>query len=109
MEGIVKTGQSTSESRRIKCLQWLSELTLTSFPQKGRCLAASRPLAPLDIILTDSAALVAPHHSPGPCCLECLALVEGEGAPCPHCGALLCSSDCWGGPTHEGECGLLAR
>ena len=41
--------------------------------QKGRCLVAARALDPLEIILWDRAAIVAPHHDANPLqCLHCL-------------------------------------
>lgn len=43
---------------------------IVEIPEKGRCLVASRPLDPLEIILWDRAAVVAPHHDASPQCLE---------------------------------------
>jgi len=82
---------------------------IVDVPEKGRCLVAARDLDPLEIVLWDRAAVVAPHHSSPTVCVECLAGVKGEVVPCGQCGAALCGEGCQGGGRHEAECSILAR
>jgi len=59
---------------------------IVEIPEKGRCLVAARALDPLEIILWDRAAVVAPHHDAD------------------------CEEDCsYPGQQHEMECQLLSR
>jgi len=59
---------------------------IAEIPEKGRCLVAARALDPLEIILWDRAAVVAPHHDAD------------------------CEEDCsYPGQQHEMECQLLSR
>jgi len=45
---------------------------------KGSCLLATRDIAPLEIILADKPAVVAPNHSSQPVCLGCLKVHNGH-------------------------------
>jgi len=83
---------------------------IVEIPEKGRCLVASRALDPLEIILWDRPAVVAPHHDAPPSqCLECLG--DPGGGRCPGCGAPLCQQDCSNSEQlhEEVECQLLSR
>jgi len=83
---------------------------IVEIPEKGRCLVAARALDPLEIILWDRAAIVAPHHDANPLqCLHCLG--DAGGSECEGCGAPLCKQDCSNaGRQHQiEECQLLSR
>ncbi len=67
----------------------------------GRCLVACRPLAPMELILTDAPAATAPDEAAdAPVCLGCFDCLGGgerqeRRVPCPRCGlALFCSEPC---------------
>ena len=53
-------------------------------PEVGRHLVASRDIAPLELVLWDTAVVVGPCADSVPVCLECMDKVDGS-YQCPHC------------------------
>jgi len=82
---------------------------IVSTPEKGRCLVATRDISPLEIVLHDQPALVAPDHLQGEVCLGCLQELEDDAVSCALCGSSLCSPECGDSELHRDECKVLAR
>ena len=78
----------------------------------GRCVVASRDIAPLELVLADAAAVSGPeeHNSAiggGPVCLACYCPTDGV---CTACGLPACDDDCSRQNCHaDFECRLLAE
>jgi len=70
--------------------------------EKGRLLVAARPILPLEIVLIDTPAVVAPFNDS---CLECGISLPEIPHPCSKCGLPLCGKGCEGGAQHRStEC-----
>lgn len=79
---------------------------VTEVTGKGTCLFAIRDIDPLEIILSDRPAVVAPNHTTPPVCLGCLQIVDGSSV-CPGCSYPVCSVECSNSVVHAQECGVL--
>jgi len=92
-----------------ECLPW----TVGEVEGKGRVVIATRDIKPRQTIIVDTPAIVGPFDDASSLlslCLECTNRVEeGGGHPCKHCGLILCSSACEGGPVHAAECQVLSK
>lgn len=74
----------------------------------GRYLVATRDLAPLDIVLGDSASPSGPLHDSAVVCMTCYK--SGPEFPCPDCGLLFCAQICQEDVIHRRqECALFSQ
>ena len=72
-------------------------------PYVGNYLVASRDIAPLEVVLTDKPAVVAPQSKP--LCLACLREVDTESGAMfkTECGVIMCGEEkCSGKMEKEG-------
>jgi len=76
-------------------------------PQVGRCLRATRNIEPLEVILIEMPAVIGPHHSSTPVCVQCLREHTGEYY-CSDCNLPLCDEMCREEDEHLEECPELA-
>jgi len=77
-------------------------------PQVGRCLRATRKIPPLEVILVEMVAVIGPHHSANPVCVQCLREHTGEYY-CVDCNLPLCDDICRNDEEHIEECSELAQ
>jgi hypothetical protein len=80
----------------------------------GRYLVATRDLAPLDLILSDTASPSGPLHESSRQCLSCnkdlVELGTEDATICEDCGLPFCSIECQGDSIHRSqECALFTR
>jgi len=86
------------------CFPWRVE----SLPHCGRVLTATRDIAPFELLISDTALVLAPNDLP--VCLGCLdELPPGSVTACAGCQWPLCCAGCQDSPQHRQECLLLSQ
>ena len=79
---------------------------VSTLPNIGKVLLATRDIRPWEMVLQDSAIITAPTFSP--VCLGCLGDVSGE-VVCSQCKWPMCQEKCQKEQSHQEECSLFQR
>jgi len=75
---------------------------------KGRCLVATRDIAPLELIMFDAAIVHGPQNNTVPVCLECNTTLPADHSYlCGMCNMPVCGEDCQVGAAHYNECQIF--
>ena len=79
---------------------------VSTLPNIGKVLLATRDIKPWEKVLEDTALVTAPCNSAA--CLGCLGAVSGE-VVCARCKWPVCQEQCQEQQTHQEECQLFQR
>lgn len=83
--------------------------TLTTDPDVGRQLVASRNLPEGHLVMREAPVALGPTATSFPICLGCHSPIREEDLTrCPRCSWPLCSHQCAAAPRHQAECAVLA-
>ena len=71
-------------------------------------MVATRHIEPLELILSESPAVVGPYSKSSLGCLECFKRVDGSYI-CSKCHFPVCNAECETGKLHQAECDFFAE